>query len=156
MNRVGQDALQTAVLEIRAAVKDVRVASDWMTRFAAQHAVPESQINRLDLCLNEALANVISYGNAAALSEPVVLHVAVNARQDLREAAVTVSDAGVEFDMTRAPINERPHSLDEAKPGGLGLLMIRRFSDVLTYRRHNSRNELTFSVQWVSASDQAS
>jgi len=142
------DMLNTAALDIRAAVSDVRVASEWMAGFATAQGVPPEQINRLDLCLNEALANVISYGNEAALTQPVLLRMHVRCEHGACEAAVTVSDAGMAFDMAHAPIADRPHSLAEAEPGGLGLLMIRSFSDALTYQRSNSRNELTFSVRW--------
>ena len=39
----------------------------------------------------------------------------------------------------------------DATPGGLGLLMIRSFSDVLTYQRDGERNQLRFGVRWTPA-----
>lgn len=145
MDRPLRGILNTSALQIKAAVADVRAASEWLAAFGALHAVPPDQINRLDLCLNEALANVISYGDDTALAQPIYLHMRVTAGC---AAAVTISDAGIPFDMAHAPIGERPHSLEEAEPGGLGLLMLRSFSDELTYQRNGDRNELTFCVRW--------
>jgi anti-sigma regulatory factor (Ser/Thr protein kinase) len=122
-----------------------------MAEFGLGHQVPQSQVERLDLCLNEALANVISYGNEAALREPLFLSMHVATAQDSGEASVTVSDAGAEFDVAHAPVAERPHSLAEAEPGGLGLLMLRSFSDALDFRRENDRNALTFTVRWATS-----
>ena len=42
----------------------------------------------------------------------------------------------------------RPLSLEEATPGGLGLLMMRKFSDDLTYERSGGRNHLSIIVRW--------
>lgn len=151
MNAATAGTQHTSALEIRAVVPDVRVASDWLANWGALHQVPPDQINRLDLCLNEALANVISYGSESAKTQPVLLNMWVESMESEGNAAVTVSDAGPAFDVTEAPIHERPHSLAEAEPGGLGLLMIRSFSDTLSYRRTNDRNELTFSVSWKKA-----
>jgi anti-sigma regulatory factor (Ser/Thr protein kinase) len=142
------EALHSSTLQVRAAATDVRVASEWMARFGVQQQVPQDQIDRLDLCLNEALANVISYGNQAALTEPLYLTMRVQTQGNSGEASVTVSDAGAEFDVAHAPISERPRSLAEAEPGGLGLLMLRSFSDALDYRRIANRNALTFTVRW--------
>lgn len=143
----------SAELRVRAAVADVRAASEWMAEFGLRHQVPQAQIERLDLCLNEALANVISYGNETALTEPLFLSMLVVTTQDAGQASVTVSDAGAEFDMVHAPVAERPHSLAEAEPGGLGLLMLRSFSDALDYHRENQRNALTFTVRWPSSTN---
>ena len=143
----------SAELQVRAAIADVRAASEWMAEFGMRHQVPQAQVERLDLCLNEALANVISYGNETALAEPIVLAMHVVTSQATAEASVTVYDAGDEFDMAHAPVAERPHSLAEAEPGGLGLLMLRSFSDALDYRRENDRNALTFTVRWTPSAN---
>ena len=60
-------------------------------------------------------------------------------------------DSGPDFDPTVAPLGSRPLTLEEAEPGGLGLLMMRELSDALTYRHDSGQNELTFSVHWVGA-----
>ena len=57
---------------------------------------------------------------------------------------------GVAFDPSTPP-EPRPASLAEAKPGGLGLLMIRNFSDDVSYRRSEGRNHLTITVSWTEA-----
>jgi anti-sigma regulatory factor (Ser/Thr protein kinase) len=42
-----------------------------------------------------------------------------------------------------------PLTLDDAEPGGLGLLMIRNLSDSLSYWYDNGHNELSFGVRWA-------
>ena len=68
-------------------------------------------------------------------------------------AELSVADAGVAFDPSTYPPEQtaRPASLAEATPGGLGLLMIRSFSDDLSYRRSEGSNHLTITVSWTEA-----
>ena len=113
--------------------------------------MPAAQILRLDLCLNEALANVIAHGGEQALASPVRLRLEVSGDAQAHRASVTVRDSGTAFDATAAPLGSRPLTLEDAEPGGLGLLMIRNLSDTLTYRHDSGQNELTFSVHWAGA-----
>lgn len=140
-----------AELSIHPRTGEVRRASDWLERAGNEFGVPADQINRLDHCLNEALANIITHGGATALAFPIRLHLDVCHVQNISEATVTVSDSGAAFDPVAAPLKSQPVTLAETEPGGLGLLMIRNFADKLNYRYNDGRNHLTFSVRWAAA-----
>jgi sigma-B regulation protein RsbU (phosphoserine phosphatase) len=144
----GATAPVSAELSIRADVGELRRASGWLEANGHQHGVPEEHIGRLDLCLNEALANVIAHGSAA-LEAPVLLHMTVGRCQGQYQASVTVIDSGPRFDTTTAELKAVPSCLADAEPGGLGLRMIRSLSDAQTYQYVDGLNELTFSVRWV-------
>ena len=142
-----------AELTIRGDTWDARRASVWLASVALAQNVPREQIVRLDHCLDEALANVIAHGGPTALASPVRLQFGVRRSQGTCTAELSVADAGVAFDPSTFPpeATPRPASLAEAKPGGLGLLMIRDFSDDLSYRRSEGRNHLTITVSWTEA-----
>jgi serine/threonine-protein kinase RsbW len=142
-----------AELTIRADTGDARRASVWLKSAARAQAVPPEQIVRLDHCLDEALANVIAHGGPTALASPVRLQFGLRRSQGACTAELSVADAGVAFDPANARPDARPRpaSLAKAKPGGLGLLMIRKFSDDLSYRRSEGRNHLTIAVSWTEA-----
>jgi serine/threonine-protein kinase RsbW len=135
-------------LTIRANGDEVRRASDWLHAACRQHEVPEELVERLDLCLNEVLANVIVHGGSAARSAPVKVMLEISAEGGGGQAGVTVSDAGVPFDPLSVPAGTSPKTLEEAALGGLGLVMIRRCSDWLDYRNEQGRNRLTFGARW--------
>jgi anti-sigma regulatory factor (Ser/Thr protein kinase) len=125
-----------------------RRASEWLDAACRRLDVPPAQVERLALCLHEALANVVSHGGIAASSAPVRLVLEVRHERDCGEASVTVSDAGAAFDPLAAPEKVLPKTLDEASGGGLGLVMIRRCSDRLDYRYGEGCNHLTFGTRW--------
>jgi anti-sigma regulatory factor (Ser/Thr protein kinase) len=135
-------------LTIGADSAEVRRASEWLVTTCRQRDVPQAPVARLELCLNEVLANVIAHAGSKALGAPIRLRLEVGRGQDCSEASVTVSDAGMEFDPLSVPKRALPGSLTEASPGGLGLLVIRRCSDWLRYRHDAGRNHLTFGVRW--------
>lgn len=128
----------------------MRRASAWLEAACRDRAVPARVADALGLCLNEALANVIAHGGMGALSQPIelALEVSVDARGGV--AAVTVADAGMAFDPRSVAPRTLPRTLDEASSGGLGLVMIRRYSDWMEYRNEGGRNHLTFGARWTS------
>ena len=127
-----------------------RLASQWLAKLASEFVVPVTELDRLDLCLNEVLANIIRHGSES-VSRPVVHIVFQVEQEDGRSVAtVTVTDGGPAFDMTLAGNHRQPASLAEAQPGGLGLLMIRSFSDALSYHHSDGKNHLSFAVRWIN------
>lgn len=135
-------------LAIDANAAQVRHASAWLVTACRQRNVPQLLAERLELCLNEALANVIDHGGVMALSAPVKLLLEVALDQDSGTAGVTVSDAGMAFNPLSAPQKPMPATLHQASPGGLGLVTIRHCSDWLRYCHEDGRNHLTFGTRW--------
>jgi anti-sigma regulatory factor (Ser/Thr protein kinase) len=135
-------------LTIGANGAEVRRASEWLAMRCQQRDVPRELAERLVLCLNEVLANVITHGGGTALSAPIRLLLDVRLDQDSSKASVTVSDAGIAFNPLCVPKRVLPKTLDEALPGGLGLVVIRRCSDWLDYCHEDGRNHLTFGARW--------
>jgi anti-sigma regulatory factor (Ser/Thr protein kinase) len=142
-----------AELSIRAEGDEVRRASSWIERTCGELGVPMSEIRRLDVCLNEILANILAHGGDGALFALIDLQLEVNLTEAGSTAIVTVSDRGVAFDLVAAATPARAHSLAEVMPGGLGLLMIRNSVDSLGYRYSDGRNQVSFGVRWSRNGD---
>jgi len=143
----------SADFSIRADAGEVRRASAWIEQACRERGVPPGEIGRLDICLNETLANILAHGGTAASSVPILLHLEVRLDGAANEATVTVSDAGTPFDPLVILPRMRPPTLTGAEPGGLGLTMIRYSADRLAYRHHEGRNRLSFGVCWGGRGD---
>ena len=145
--------MQLAALDIQPEDAEVRHASEWLHEQAGRMGIPSDPVERLDLCLNEALANVFTHGGPGVTTAPVKLLLEANLASHAREAWITVVDAGHPFDPSTASIGPRPGSLEEAEPGGLGLVMIRSYADDLRYWHEAGCNHLRFAVRWKPAGD---
>lgn len=136
---------------IRASADDVRSASAWLEQAGSEHDLPAEQIFRLDLCLNEALGNIIFHGGPSALENPVLLGLNVKSDNGHGQAALSVSDTGIPFNPLTAAPGHQAATLAEATPGGLGLTMITSYCDRLDYDFRDGRNYLTFNIRWGSS-----
>ena len=123
-------------------------ASEWLEALCRQHGVPREHVDRLLLCLDDALANVLAHGGPTALSNPIRLLFETHVDRESRTASVTLSDSGIAFDPVSAQDKPLPETLEDALPHGRGLQMIRACSSVLRYRREDGRNHLTFGTTW--------
>jgi anti-sigma regulatory factor (Ser/Thr protein kinase) len=139
---------QVETLAIAASGEEIRRACEWLTTALRQRDVPDPQVECLELALHEVLANVLAHGGSAARAEPIRICIEVREKATTGEARVTVRDVGIPFDPTGAPEHTPAKTLAEAPLGGLGLPLIRRCSDWMSYRREGGRNHFVFGTQW--------
>jgi anti-sigma regulatory factor (Ser/Thr protein kinase) len=133
---------------IRADPREARRASIWLGEAGSARGIPSDPLWRLDLCVTEALANVIVHGGAGANASPIRLRLDVRCSASSGEASVTVSDAGAAFDPLEAPPKAQARTLAEAELGGHGLILMGRFADALEYSYSEGQNHLTIHVRW--------
>lgn len=111
----------------------------WLAEHA-EHCDIGSEVHyAIRLCLEEALTNVIKYG--AFQGEPRDIKVAVSVGRE--RIVVEIIDDGRAFDPTTAEIAEAKQDLSQVEPGGLGIRLMREFSDKMDYARRDGRNHLT-------------
>ena len=109
--------------------------------FGEEHDLPRSIVNDLNVVLDEALNNVISYAYADTANHPIAVELSFDGTQ----VTVVVTDDGVPFD----PLQSTPSTLDPdvkaRRVGGLGIHFMRSLMDQCRYSRTNGRNILTLT-----------
>ena len=148
-----QDCIDTPATSLTVAVEtaDLAHASNWLARSGDSQGIPPRPLMRLDHCLDEILANIIAHGGAGARTKPVSLDLEVLRHGGECRATLTVCDSGIEFNPLTVTLPKRPQRLEEAEPGGLGLLMLRKNSDQLNYSYSQGRNCLSVTVIWQTS-----
>jgi len=139
-------------LEIDPDPQEFRRASSWLRAGGASLGVPDEQIDRLELCLNELLANLVEHGGEAVASHTIQLELGVSPVPSGFGVQLVVCDRGEPFDSGQADLRPLPGSLNQASPGGLGLLLVKTFCDELHYRVLEGRNELRITMHWTPRS----
>lgn len=106
--------------------------------FVAQAAeaagIADNEASRLRLAVEEAVANVINYGRATAIT----LHTEVESDR----LVLTIDDDGLPFDPTQGSSTDLTVPADQRPPGGLGIILMHQMTDGLSYRRVNGHNIL--------------
>lgn len=114
------------------AVEAVRAA---LTPRLAEAGVADRDLNRLEVILEELIANVARHGAPlrGAPEGAATLRLSLACSPDALE--LVLEDDAAPFDPTACAEPPRPASLDEAVPGGMGLVLIRRLSRRFEYDR---------------------
>jgi len=141
-------APEVLTLSVQPSPMELRRCSLWLTEQCRMLAVPPEPTGKLDLCLNEVMANLLDHGGAAESDEPVDLTLELADCGDRGRATLTIADAGPAFDPLAVDRGPLPRTLQEAEPGGLGLLLVSRFMDERSYRRAGGRNVLKLGIYW--------
>ncbi|MDI4665234.1 ATP-binding protein [Xanthobacter autotrophicus] len=128
-------------LDVQARIDDITKATGWLGALAEAEAWPQATRFALELSLEEALTNVVSYGFRDSDAVPrirIECH-----RLPEGRIAVRLIDNGVPFDPTTIAEPEVPASIEDARIGGHGIQLMRNFLESLAYAREGGENHLT-------------
>lgn len=92
----------------------------------------------INLVLDELITNIIKHSNSSK-KQPIDLTLT---KTD-KKLTIQIADSGLPFDPTVCKLPDTSLSLDNRTCGGLGVLLIRQFSDCWHYKRLKDRNILT-------------
>jgi phosphoserine phosphatase RsbU/P len=139
---------RVAALEVPASLSVLRQASAWLASQATEWCIPADIVARLDLCLNEVIANCVTHGGPQVTDAPLDLQLSLAASHTQVLVTLSVADSGRAFDPSSAAPKARAARLADATPGGLGLVMMRQNASRLAYRRTGGRNHTDMLFQF--------
>jgi anti-sigma regulatory factor (Ser/Thr protein kinase) len=117
---------------------EVSRAATWLDTLLTDAGLSPRAIASLQVALEEVLSNILGHGYTEAGSHKIEVRVAVDS------TAVTLEffDDGIPFDPTQHEVSSADSNVG-TRPGGLGLLFVRRLMDDLAFERVDDRNHLT-------------
>ena len=116
---------------------DVALAVHWADQRLEEVAVSKDLRADIQVCLEEALANLILHGQCNDSDKAIL--VSLDVRDD--SAAIVICDRCEPFDAARVPLLPDLTRQDKG-PGGHGLLLMQGLSTHLSYRTENGVNKL--------------
>jgi serine/threonine-protein kinase RsbW len=136
---IAEPSLVLALASERRALEPARLA---VHDFLQPHGLGDAAVFDVELVLEEALMNVIWHAYAGQPG----LRIGLSVRLQAEQVIIEIDDDGIAFDPLAAPPPALPASLSEARPGGLGLLLLRERAAAVDYRRLDGRNHLRVAV----------
>ncbi len=139
---VTREGVTELTLKMANDISAIRAVNDDFSRYAEQQGLPATVQRRINVCLDELLNNIVSYGYCEEESgeeHEIELHF----RLLDSELVVTIIDDGRPFN----PFGNEPPdtclSVEERPIGGLGVHLVKSFMDKVRYERHGENNVVT-------------
>lgn len=134
-------AAQQITFSLSNSLSELERLSEHLNSIGEKWRLPGKIILQLNLALDELFTNVVSYGLESEPGQQV--HFTIAHRED--EIRIVVSDGGQSFDPTQAPDPDLNLPLDDQPVGGLGIFLMRQYTDNIEYRRENEKNIVTLT-----------
>ena len=100
---------------------------------------PLKQIMQVSMAVDEVMANVAMYAYAPGTGDVTV---AVDFDDGSRTVSITFIDRGVAFDPLAKEDPDVTLPAEQRKIGGLGIFLVKKTMDSVTYRREGDKNVL--------------
>ena len=127
------------ILVIRNDLAELARVGLWVNAWSQDQKLPAAVAERLDLCSVEAVTNIVTHAYVDDASHEIRLR--LECQGDL--VSLEIEDDGRVFDPRQVEEPWSAASLEDARIGGLGVPIVRNFSDDLQHRRHDGCNHLT-------------
>jgi anti-sigma regulatory factor (Ser/Thr protein kinase) len=133
----------TRSLVLQNSLDELTKLEQWLKKAANQLGISERSAFRLDLVLAETVTNIIQY----AYEDQIVRFITITLQDQPGQIKVRIEDDGQPFDPRQNPDVVLPRHLEEAGEGGLGIHLIRQFTDQWEYQRQDGKNILTLLIR---------
>ena len=115
--------------------------------FLVHHCKNPALVNKIVMCMDELVTNVISYGHNDKADHDIFISAQVDTVK--HEVSITIKDDGFEFDPTNPTKPNTRNPLQNRQIGGLGLHIVSSILDKMVYRRENDMNILTVTKSLI-------
>ena len=129
------DLLQMALRSDSSLLCVVRAA---VARLTALFEFSEAECRGITRAVDEALTNIVRHSYGCRTDKPIAIHFRRQSRMTHTGLEILLWDEGAATDSTKL----RPRSLEELRPGGLGLHFIREAMEIVEFTRVGDVNQL--------------
>ncbi|MBF0476312.1 MAG: ATP-binding protein [Deltaproteobacteria bacterium] len=117
---------------------------DFVSNRVAAYGASMKVVHEIDLAIDEAATNVINYAYENTAGDLTVSISLEDSLEEPKTLVIALIDHGKPFNPLTIPPPDLESDIDHRPIGGLGLHLIRKFTDSVYYRREDDKNILTF------------
>jgi anti-sigma regulatory factor (Ser/Thr protein kinase) len=143
----GEKVSDAITVELKNSLPEIERLARIVDDFGQRHRLNTKHVHNVKVALDEILTNIISYAYADNREHSIVARLCL----DQDKWTVEVEDDGRPFNPLNAPEPDTEQLLEVRPIGGLGIHLVRKLTDELTYRRQNNRNILIMKLKLQEA-----
>ena len=111
----------------------------FLKELGIKHNVPKNVISEIDLALGELILNIIKYAYKEKQNSSI--HLECNIKDN--KITFILIDDGAAFNPLEYKVQDEDIPLENKTIGGLGIMIVKKFMDFITYERKDNKNQLT-------------
>lgn len=126
----------TLALKLRNDLAELERLYEAMDQFGRSHELSNEVLHAVQLALGELVSNVMRHGYSDHCEHQINIKVSVHQE----EVQVEIEDDGCPFNLLERPPVNLDVPLEQRKPGGLGVHLVREMMDRVEYERRGDHN----------------
>ena len=125
--------------ELKNDLSELETLCQHLNKFGHVSGLSEACKTDINICLDELFTNIVSYGFTDDLEH--IIRCTINV--DNNVLTLTIEDEGIAFNPLEKKDPEIPADLIDVRIGGLGIHIVRKLMDDISYERKRGKNKLT-------------
>jgi anti-sigma regulatory factor (Ser/Thr protein kinase) len=125
--------------ELKNCLSELKALHLNLNKWGQDNGLPADSIPRINICLDELFTNIVSYG----FDDDSQNLIKFTLNCDNNMVNINIEDNGIPFNPLEKIDPDFPENVESAQIGGLGILIIRKLMDNVSYERKNGKNILT-------------
>ena len=126
-------------LTIAATVESIETVTDFVNEQLEAYDCPMKVVMQIDIAIDELFSNIAHYAYNPEIGEATVR---VEVVEDPLSVIITFIDKGVPYDPLKQEDPDTTLSIEERQIGGLGIYMVKKTMDDITYEYKDGKNIL--------------
>ena len=125
--------------ELKSNLFELETLCQHLNKLGKVTGLSEACITDVNICLDELFTNIVSYGFVDDLEH--IIRFTINVDNNM--LTMNIEDDGIPFNPLEKKDPEIPAGLIDVKIGGLGIHIVRKLMDDISYERDRGKNKLT-------------
>lgn len=135
------DKATTYRKKVNASTQNLSTIREFVSKHAEDQGFSAQKVADIQLAVDEAYTNIIKHAYKNDSSKEVI----INLEFDDDKMVVTLTDHGVGFDIEKYKKPDLKRQIEKKRRGGMGVYLIRKLMDEVTYNIKNQKNILRMS-----------
>ena len=134
-----------STLTIDAVTKNLPKVLEFIRTYLEQGSCPSATQMQIELAVEEVFVNIANYAYGSTIGSA---NICCTLTKHPSGVCITISDRGCEFNPLLHKETDLTLPARERSIGGLGIFLVKKNMDEVTYKRKENCNVLTFKKNW--------
>ena len=134
--------MKNKIINIKSRTSGLEIMNQQLAKIVKEWEISDDVAFSMNLALEEITTNIINYGYKGKDDYDIVIRFTLE-KHNLR---IQIKDGAKEFNpLDSKDPDDLNKPLDERHIGGLGIHLVKKFTDHFSYRRSNNKNIITLT-----------